>query len=156
MPTRKLDYLVLVARVVVGAFFVYASLDKISDPAAFAKIVHNYRFLPGDLVNILAIFLPWLELLCGMALIMGTNARGAAAIISIMLVAFIIAVSSAIARGIKIDCGCFTTSGDGARKVGLPLLIEDILLLALALLIWFRGARVWALDHLRPRRTAHA
>jgi uncharacterized membrane protein YphA (DoxX/SURF4 family) len=154
MQTNKLDYFVLIARLVVGVFFVWASLDKITDPAGFAKIVHNYHLLPGNLVNVFAIILPWLELLSGMALILGTRTSGAAAIISVLLVAFMIAATSAMARGIKIDCGCFSTSGEDVRKVGLPLLIEDFLLLGLALLVCFRGARLWALDRLRPGKLA--
>jgi uncharacterized membrane protein YphA (DoxX/SURF4 family) len=148
MHVPKSDWWPLIARVAVGAFFVYASLDKIIHPAAFAKIVHNYRMLPGDLVNVFALILPWLELVCGMALIMGTRTSGAAAILAGLTAVFIVAVSSAMARGIKIDCGCFSTSG-GARKVGTPLLIEDAVLLLLILFVWIKGAGRWALDRHR-------
>jgi len=146
MQTRNSDWLLTIVRLVAGGFFVYASLDKIIHPEAFAKIVHNYRILPGELINIFAIILPWLELFCGMALILGTRIQGASALLAALTVVFLIAVSSAIARGIKIDCGCFSTSGDGARKVGTPLLIQDAVLLILLLLVWIKGAGRWALD----------
>ncbi len=146
MAFMKNDWVLLGIRLIVGGFFVYAALDKIAHPDAFAQIVYNYRILPGSLVNVLAIFLPWLELLAGMALIIGTRTVGAAAIISGMMVVFIIAVSAAIARGIKIDCGCFSTGGNGARSVGIPLLIEDAVLLLLSLWVWICGAGRWALD----------
>jgi uncharacterized membrane protein YphA (DoxX/SURF4 family) len=146
MPARKLDWLLTIVRLVAGGFFVYASLDKIIHPDAFAKIVHNYRILPGEMINIFAIILPWLELLCGMALVLGTRIHGASAILASLTVVFIVAVTNAMARGIKIDCGCFSTSGEGARQVGMPLLIEDTVLLILILLIWIKGAGRWALD----------
>lgn len=147
-------WVLLIARLIVGGFFVYASLDKIAHPAEFAKIVHNYRILPGALINIFALILPWLELLCGMALIIGTRVNGASAIIVGLTFVFIIAVVSAMARGIKTDCGCFTTSTDGARKVGVPLLIEDTALLILGLLVWIKGAGQLALDRLNSKSTA--
>ncbi|GAB4325842.1 MAG: DoxX family membrane protein [Candidatus Zixiibacteriota bacterium] len=146
MGLFKNDWVLLIVRVVVGGFFVYASLDKIAHPDAFAKIVYNYRILPGSLINIFAIFLPWLELLAGIALILGTRTVGAAAIISGLMVVFIIAATAAVARGIKIDCGCFTTSGNGARDVGLPLILQDLGLLALSLWVWILGAGRFALD----------
>ena len=145
-------WVLLIVRLIVGGFFVYASLDKIAHPADFAKIVHNYRILPGSLINIFAVILPWLELLCGMALIIGTRVSGASAIVVGLTVVFIVAVISAMARGIKTDCGCFSTSPDGARKIGVPLLIEDSILLILGLWVWCKGAGQWALD----RTNAHS
>lgn len=152
MPNNKYDWLLTIVRLVAGGFFVYASLDKIIHPDEFAKIVHNYRVLPGGVINIFALFLPWLELFCGMALILGTRVKGAAAILAALLVVFIVAVTSAMVRGIKIDCGCFSTSGDGARKVGMPLLIEDIALLFMTLLVWAKGAGRWAMDRVSSQR----
>ncbi|MEW5873657.1 MAG: MauE/DoxX family redox-associated membrane protein [Candidatus Zixiibacteriota bacterium] len=147
MRILKNDWLLLIARLVLGGFFIYAAIDKIAHPADFAKIVHNYRILPGDLINIFALFLPWLELLCGIALVAGTYTLGASALLSGMLVMFLVAVSAAIARGIKIDCGCFSTSGDGAREVGMPLIYQDTALLLLGIWIWARGSGRWALSH---------
>lgn len=151
MPNDKHDWLLTIVRLIAGGFFVYASLDKIIHPEAFAKIVHNYRILPGGLINIFAIVLPWVELFCGMALMLGTRVKGASAILSALLVVFIVAVISAMARGIKTDCGCFSTSGDGARKVGMPLLIEDAALLFMVLLVWAKGAGRWAMDRVDSR-----
>jgi len=151
MPNNKYDWLLTIVRLIAGGFFVYASLDKIVHPEAFAKIVHNYRVLPGGVVNIFAVILPWLELFSGMALMLGTRVKGASAILSALLVVFIIAVTSAIMRGIKIDCGCFSTSGDSARKVGMPLLIQDAALLFMVLIVWAKGAGRWAMDRVAAR-----
>lgn len=134
----KNEWLSLIFRLIVGAVFIYASLDKIMYPEAFAKAVSNYRILPGSLINIVALFLPWLELLTGAALILGTKVEGASFIISGMLVVFLIAVTATLIRGISIDCGCFTSSSAG-RKAGWGLLIQDTLLLLLCLHLWVRG-----------------
>lgn len=134
----KNEWLALVFRIVVGAVFIYASLDKIMHPEAFAKSVYNYKILPSSLINITALFLPWLELLTGAALILGTKVKGASLLISVMLVVFLVAVTSTLVRGISIDCGCFTSSSAG-RKTGWALLVQDAVLLLLALHLYVRG-----------------
>lgn len=141
----KNEWLALIFRLVVGAVFVYASLDKIMHPEAFAKAVYNYKILPPGLVNISAVFLPWLELLTGAALILGTKVEGAAVIIGAMLVVFLVAVTSTLIRGISIDCGCFTSSSAG-RKTGWALLVQDGVLLLLALHVYYRGPGRFALE----------
>jgi uncharacterized membrane protein YphA (DoxX/SURF4 family) len=121
----------LLVRVALGLIFIYASLDKISHPGEFAKIVNNYQLLPAVLINIFALILPMLELLCGIALILGVLVRPAAAWAVAMLVMFIGAVSLALSQGININCGCFSTSTH-ARTLGLNLLLQDIGMLLLA------------------------
>lgn len=150
----KNDWVVLIARLILGGFFIYASIDKIGNPGEFARMVHNYKILPGDWVNLFALFLPWLELFCGIALIAGTYTAGASALLTGMLVMFIVAISAAIVRGIKINCGCFSTSPEGARQVGMPVIYEDIALLVLAVFIWIRGAGRLALSHFFGRSRA--
>ena len=57
--------LAVIVRLVLGAVFVFATIDKIRHPAAFAEVVYNYQILPEVLINISAIVFPWLELLLG-------------------------------------------------------------------------------------------
>ncbi len=126
----------IAARLAIGITFIYAAVPKIHDPAGFARSIHNYQLLPDAAVNPLAIFLPWLEIICGIAVIaLPRLFRSALVWLAAMLVIFIGAIASAIARGINIDCGCFSTSGQGMRA-GVPHLLLDLVLLA---------AAVWAL-----------
>ncbi len=153
MSFLRNPWLSLVARLIVGGVYVYASFDKIIHPDAFAKIVHNYHILPDVLVNIFALILPWLELVCGMALIMGTRVLGAAVILSGLTVVFIVAVAVNVARGVNIDCGCFSTSSH-ARKLGYMLLLQDAGLLLLSLHVLWRGPGQLAVD--RPLESVPA
>jgi uncharacterized membrane protein YphA (DoxX/SURF4 family) len=132
--------------VLLGGVFVYASLDKIAHPAEFARIVYHYQLigpsaaLPPVLPNLLAVVLPWIELVVGLCLIAGVWTREAAVAAGLMLVAFIGAVGSALARGIDIEnCGCFTVTEAG-RAAGLKLILGDLALLAVAALLAFRTA----------------
>lgn len=126
-------YLLLIIRVVLGFVFVYAAVTKISDPEGFSQAIYNYKFLPLFLVNIFAIILPWIELSAGVLLIFGISAKENSAIISGMLVVFIIAVLISLFRGLDINCGCFGTV-DGS-KVGLQKILENIGLLALGFIL---------------------
>jgi len=71
-----------------GIIFIWASIDKIVHPQGFARIIFNYQILPVQLVNITAIFLPWLELVAGICLITGIWLHGATVICLGLLAAF--------------------------------------------------------------------
>ncbi|MFT5498000.1 MAG: putative oxidoreductase [Kiritimatiellia bacterium] len=102
-------------RLVVAAVFIYAGLLKISDPWMFAKQVHAYQMLADEHISLVAIFLPWLELVAGFGMILGGfRVRTAGTILCmLMLAAFIGAQAYALYKGMVIDCGCF----GGAKKV---------------------------------------
>jgi uncharacterized membrane protein YphA (DoxX/SURF4 family) len=103
-------WLSLLIRVFLGLILVYSAWPKIADPPAFAQMIWNYRLLPTFLVNALAVVLPWLEFLVGLALISGLLHRGAALLAGMMLLVFITALTTDLARGIAIDCGCFSVT----------------------------------------------
>jgi uncharacterized membrane protein YphA (DoxX/SURF4 family) len=128
-----------------GAVFVYASLDKIAHPAEFAKIVYHYRLLGPDIdtgplaANLLAVTLPWIELVAGLLLITGIWRREAALASAGMLVVFVAALAWALFHGIDLaNCGCFSVAAgeEGAgRRLGIQLVVGDLGLLAAALVL---------------------
>ena len=131
--------LILLARLILGGVFIFASLDKISNPDAFATAIGNYHVMPFGLENLLALILPWLELLSGIFIIAGIMVDGAAIMIIMMNMVFIIAISQALARGISIECGCFSVSSPGeGDNIGLITVIRDIGYLTLAFLVFYR------------------
>ena len=130
--------IILVCRIVLGGIFIYASLDKIAHPAEFAKAIGNYHILPFGLENLLALTLPWLELLAGVALITGVMVDGAAIMVIIMNIVFIFAISQALARGISIECGCFSVTTEGGDNIGLQTIIRDIGYLIMGFIVLYR------------------
>jgi uncharacterized membrane protein YphA (DoxX/SURF4 family) len=142
-------WLVLACRLAVGGIFIYASLDKLAHPAAFAQAIHHYRLVPDLLLHAWAHFLPVLEFVTGTALVLGFWRRGAALVAAGLTVLFMVAITAALARGLDISCGCFHT--DGGHGVGLDLLVRDTVLLLLILppLLATRGGP--GLDALRRR-----
>ncbi|MBC8144605.1 MAG: DoxX family membrane protein [bacterium] len=97
----------LIARVVLGAVMLIAGAEKLGALEAFGANIYNYQILPVELVNIAALLLVWAEIAVGVMLIAGAAVRGSALVSTVMLALFIIAIGSAMARGLKIDCGCF-------------------------------------------------
>lgn len=134
------DYLSLLTRLVVGGIFIYASLDKITHPSDFARIVYNYHLVPGNLVNLVAIILPWVELICGISVILGIYKEGGILIISFLTAVFILAIGINVIRGVDLECGCFTVSSK-ARGNALSLLFRDIGLLALCVYVWVNRSK---------------
>jgi putative oxidoreductase len=91
----------------VGGLFIYAGALKAWDPIGFAGDIENYHMLPWVVGAPLAVFLPWLEVACGVALIVRRAEHGALAILTALMLVFIAATIIAKARGIDISCGCF-------------------------------------------------
>ncbi len=133
-----LSIIVLIARLLIGGILIYASFNKIVDPGGFAKAIANYHIIPFGLENSMAIILPWLELAVGICLILGLFIDGAAFLVIIMMVIFIVAITFAILSGYNIECGCGLKPGE---LVGIQKIIEDLTYLILALIILKRPNR---------------
>jgi len=106
-------WLTIRVQLALGALFVIAAIPKIADPPSFAHMIYNYRIVPASLVNLMALTMPWVELLAGLALIIGVWKRAALGLIGAMLVVFIVAIGINLARGNAIDCGCFNVADAG-------------------------------------------
>jgi cobalt-zinc-cadmium efflux system protein len=128
----KNPWLGLVARIIVGGIFIYASWDKLLHPDGFARIVFNYHLVPSPLINVMAIALPWIEMVAGVCLVIGVWPRSAGLLLAALTVVFIIALSINWFRGVSIECGCFTVSSD-AKSVISTLIARDVGLLLLAI-----------------------
>lgn len=134
--------LILAVRTLLGGVFIYASASKIIDPPAFAHAVANYQILPPALTNLVALILPWFELVCGVCLLLGWLRRGSALVASLLLLIFIGALAQSLYRGLDIRCGCFTL-GTQAAISGYLDIVRDMVLLAMAgLLLWNSGQTI--------------
>lgn len=99
--------LILLGRFLLGAVFIYAGTTKLSDPRLFADAIGRYHLLPYPGVVLLAMYLPWLELVCGFAILFRRRNRGALLLSAGMCLLFSLALASAWQRGLNIECGCF-------------------------------------------------
>ena len=123
-------------RVAIGVVFIAAALAKIGDAASFAAQIHNYRLLPIGAENLVAILLPWIELIAGLALVLGVQARSGAWLTAAMMVVFTAAVGQAVARNLDFECGCFGTAD--ATRVGGMKLLENLIFTGTAIIASLR------------------
>lgn len=132
-------YFQILLRLIIGGLFVYASLNKLFNQEAFAKAIYNYKLLPGEVVNILAIVLPYIEFFSAVFLILGIYKKGSSFLIGAMLIIFIIALTRAYVLGLDISCGCFSLETVSEKSDISQRIVEDILMLIACGLIFFNS-----------------
>ena len=133
--SRIQHWLEFLCRFFLGGVFLWAGGTKIVNPHDFANIIANYQLLPDFAVNITAIWLPWIEVLCGILLIGGIWVEGSLVVINALIIVFIVALISNWVRGIDVDCGCFAVDIEKGESNYLFDIIRDIFLLAIGIFI---------------------
>ena len=135
-------WLTIRIQIALGIIFVVAALPKIVDPPSFAHMIYNYHLMPGALINFMALVMPWIELLCGLALILGIWQGTARSMIGALLITFVLAIAINLARGNAIDCGCFDVSAaNKTREERLSdmrwVILRDLGLLLMVAQLWW-------------------
>ena len=140
-------YVVPALGAVIGALFIYAGALKAWDPVKFATDIQSFRILSWPIGVRMAFYLPWLEIVAGLALFIGWMRSGAVAILTALTLVFIGATISAQARGIDLECGCFGAASKNLSFTSHMAILVG--LLAALVLLWFwnpsRSARTGAL-----------
>ncbi|MAE69710.1 MAG: hypothetical protein CME06_04480 [Gemmatimonadetes bacterium] len=144
------EWLAVRVQIGLGAVFVAAGWPKLVDPPSFAKNIWAYGLLPDGLINVQALTMPGIELVVGLALILGVWRRGAATVAAGLLLVFMVALSRALIEGNPVSCGCFDLHAAPKSDAELlrdlrMVLLRDVGLMAMALHgIWGprRGADV--------------
>jgi uncharacterized membrane protein YphA (DoxX/SURF4 family) len=147
------EWIAVLARWLVGAFFIYMGLSKALHPVDFLKLVRQYELVDSALLlNSIAFILPWFEIFCGLLLLAGVAVRGAALMLVLMLVPFtVVVIRRALAIqaakhipfcAVKFDCGCGTGEVFICRKV-----LENLVFLGLSLWLLAGNGRRWCVRY---------
>ena len=124
-----------------GALFVYAGALKASDPARFFMEIEKYEIIPWRPATIAsAFYLPWLEIICGVAVVLRSLRIGAFLLVITMLLSFTAALAQAWIRGLDISCGCFGGASDHSEYLLWIGRDTGLLVIALMLAISHRKA----------------
>jgi uncharacterized membrane protein YphA (DoxX/SURF4 family) len=140
-----------VARLGLAAVFLIAGGLKVGDLAASGRAVNAYDLMSYDTAKVVGAVQPFLEIALGLLLLAGLAVRLSAAIAAVLLVVFIAGIASAWARGLQIDCGCFSKGGEltGGRtaEYGLEIL-RDLGFLVLAGILLVKPRTRYSVDGL--------
>jgi len=101
-----------VFRIIIGGIFLISGLAKISDPIRLMLTLREFRLFPEIIIPFTAIYIPWLEFILGLFMLLGIMHRTASLILSCLIGFFTLAIASVILRGIEVDCGCFGLLAD--------------------------------------------
>ncbi len=109
-----MNTLILLFRLFFGAIFIFSGVQKLKDPIAFADAVRNYQIVGDPIAPAMALFIPWIELIAGLAVMIWTSRFGRAGVfvLEICLVIFTLAIAFSWGRGLDISCGCFGSKGE--------------------------------------------
>jgi len=143
LPSRNIFWRIVA--LIIGGIFIYAGVIKGMDPVGFANDIDNYKILPWPLTVRLAFYLPWLEILCGLAMTLGLFYRGGLLILTALISIFIMASVIAKARGLDITCGCFGHASKNwsfASHLALDFAILGMLVVSLARSYWGLSVRI--------------
>jgi uncharacterized membrane protein YphA (DoxX/SURF4 family) len=146
-PTR-LNWFGLLVRLTLGGVILVAGALKVTSPYKAAAAMRAYELLPISVANLFGYALPWFEVGLGALLILGVATRLSAFFAGSLMFIFILAISSAWARGLSIDCGCFGGGGQvapGETKY-LQEILRDFGLTLLAAYLFWRPHTKWALE----------
>jgi hypothetical protein len=133
---EKVKFVWRIVDLVVGGIFIYAGAIKALDPIRFASDIDNYKILPWTITVRFAFYLPWLEIFCGIALIVRRLYLGGLSILTALVSVFTVATIAAKVRGLDITCGCF---GHASQNWNFPAhLALDLAILGVLLALSFR------------------
>jgi len=139
-------YVELALRLLLGLVFLFASIDKISNPTAYATAITNYKLISGPTAMLLATALPWVELLCAIAVLSGIFRQGATLLLLLMLSVFTIAVITGLIRGLDISCGCFTLDPH-VNRIGWQKVLENLGLILASTVLFYSKHSDFVLKH---------
>ena len=141
----KNEYINLAIRIIVGLVFIVTGTSKIVDPTLFAREISNYDMMFPPFINLIAIVLPWVELVVGILFICGIRIKANTILLAAMLLVFNIAVATAWARGLDINCGCYSNIAE--QTVGIQKLAENFAMIAILAFVYFFPNNKLSLEH---------
>jgi uncharacterized membrane protein YphA (DoxX/SURF4 family) len=128
-------------RIALGGLFIYAGASKLPDLEQFFGDVHHFGLTPWDVSMALAMFLPWVEIVAGLAVLVGRWLRnGGLLIVGALSLVFLVAIGSAWWRGLDLTCGCFGKE-ENATNFPRHLALNAGMLLACVALAWIQSLR---------------
>jgi putative oxidoreductase len=128
---------------ILAGTFLVSSFGKFVDIRHYSvALVYNMEILPGALAIAFGWALPFIELACGMSLLLGVLTRLSALGVVLMSISFLITKGILLSRGTDVNCGCF--GAIGSTMASWSIYLDPILfLLSVTVLFSSRRSRYW-------------
>lgn len=142
-----LGFILLLLRLFLGGMFIFAATVKLTGPLDFSDSVKAFKILPDHLNQLATFAVPWIEMLCGIALVLGFWSRAAAFVIAGLLAVFIAGIASVLWRGMSVSCGCFGKLQPFCTgPLGMCNIVQNAVLMIIGLLVAALGGGLISLD----------
>lgn len=123
-------------RLAFGALFIFSGVMKLKDPVFFADVVRNYQLIGDPIAPAMALFVPWVEIFAGIAVMLDRFVRGGSFLLTASLVVFTLAIAISWMRGLDITCGCFGQN----EELNYPVkMVQNFVLLVAGIAIWWKA-----------------
>lgn len=137
-PSGWLNWIELLARMALGGVFLVAGFLKVLDPGSLLSATETYQIIPYRWSYWLALYLPWVEVLAGLGILLRRAYPGSLFLITALLAVFLIVLIQAWGRGLNIICGCFANASAESAGRYVLYVARDLALLGLAGFLWWR------------------
>lgn len=133
-----------IIRFALSAVFIYGGVIKLFAPKKFAATISTYNLVPEPLLPVVAIGLPVIETLAGVALLFGRT--WGLHIITGLLAMFVFVLGYGIMTDLNVDCGCFGAEELDKRAGLRAAFYRDLILIGLVVPMlyihrWFRSRK---------------
>lgn len=129
-PVPRIVLIKRVIRLTLGALFLWAGSAKLVHPAGFFVDLLGYGIpFPEFLLRMVAVAMPWLEVLCGLSLLLNWWGETVRPVVSALCLIFVLMLGQAVIRGLSLNCGCFGDVGPMWLKRPDVALVRAMLLL---------------------------
>ncbi|MFA7326553.1 MAG: MauE/DoxX family redox-associated membrane protein [Candidatus Kapaibacterium sp.] len=135
--------LILVIRTFIGILFIFFGVAKIAEPSQFANEIGNYGMTPDFITHLMALILPWAEMIVGVLLLFGIYQNENGLLATLMLIMFTFGVIFAFTSGLDINCGC--SGGNAQQKVGWMKILENLGLILLTSIVTITNSKKYIL-----------
>ena len=140
----------LLFRILLGLIFLFAGIAKISDPVRFIFTLRQFNLFSEAVIPFMALYLPWLEFILGLFLILGLLYRASAFLLACLNTMFAIAILTVVVRGMEIDCGCFGMFADVLKipdSEDIKAIIRNVIFIGISIYIFIVKKTLFSLEN---------
>ena len=140
----------LLFRILLGLIFLFAGIAKISDPVRFIFTLRQFNLFSEAVIPFMVLYLPWLEFILGLFLILGLLYRASAFLLACLNTMFAIAILTVVVRGMEIDCGCFGMLADILKipdSADIKAIIRNVIFIGISIYIFIVKKTLFSLEN---------